>query len=32
LGFYVMPEEACVEVDTPFTFWLAEQTMKLWSK
>lgn len=32
LGFYVMPDEACLEVDTPFTFWLTEQTMKLWGK
>ena len=28
MGIYVMPDEACVEVDTPFDFWLAEQILK----
>ena len=28
LGFYVMPEEANVEVDTPYTFFIAEQVLK----
>ena len=28
LGFYVMPEESCLEIDTPFDFWMCEQIMK----
>jgi CMP-N,N'-diacetyllegionaminic acid synthase len=28
LGFYVMPEETCLEIDTPFQFWMCEQVMK----
>lgn len=31
LGFYVMPEESCLEVDTPFNFWVCEQTMKYYN-
>jgi len=28
LGFYIMPEEVSLEVDTPFGFWMCEQVMK----
>jgi CMP-N,N'-diacetyllegionaminic acid synthase len=28
LGFYVMSEEACIEVDTPYDFFMCEQTLK----
>ena len=32
IGFYIMPDEACIEVDDPYSFFLAEQTMKSWSR
>ena len=28
LGFYVMPEESCIEVDTPFNFWMCEKILE----
>lgn len=28
LGFYVMPEESSIEIDTPYDFFVAEQTLK----
>ena len=31
MGLYVMQDEASIEVDTPYDFFIAEQTMKLWN-
>lgn len=32
LGFYVMAEESCIEVDTPYDFFVCEQTMKYYGQ